>query len=710
MLSIAAGVILFAVLIAAYVAGAPRFVSPGNVATAHAPIDLRCVQCHDTRRNDVVDLRCERCHDPGASERMTNAAHVLFGSGDSEKAARAETVSCATCHTDHHGRQFPLRAVDDRECATCHQFSSLGRHPEFAPVKAQIQTGLGLKFTHDRHVGLARALTGKACEGCHEPTAELVSYEPIAFDQHCAACHTTKEGFVSGGATDTGKPAAEAGKSDPIPPDLVAMPNQIAETWALTEAPIFTPAARGRVEVSQMRHRDRWLLYNAIRLRRAIDPEGESAERSYLRGQISWLEQRAQLVPLSTAQRPALEAWVKTIEQEIASIDARLAAKPGADQDARALREAESAVQAVAQALAAADPSVATEVAGLDAIAREPAAPIDDESAEVRRARFDARRTALLTLLDAITARGDKGLADRAARLKGRVEGLTFDTSAAPADSTALQDGLSALDEIFRAVRGLQDAEGVLEAAQIAQLRQIARERVGGGLAPDDFEERRRQLLAVLDAIDSRVSETLRVRVAELRQRVLGLEPGTLGDTDLRRLRTQKDRLLQRVRLELELSATGENLPPAVAAPLSDRRATQAALKELAAQLAGLEGAARVNAPGTPEERETRIRVLESLLVPCSKCHELAGPKIAPVSAATSVMKHAIFSHAPHVKLAPDCVACHGSVEKSKLATDVNVPGVANCQTCHKPSQTRADCATCHVYHPKSVAQLVKPL
>ena len=52
------------------------------------------------------------------------------------------------------------------------------------------------------------------------------------------------------------------------------------------------------------------------------------------------------------------------------------------------------------------------------------------------------------------------------------------------------------------------------------------------------------------------------------------------------------------------------------------------------------------------------------------------------------------------------CESCHATVRTSKFATDVNVPGVAQCQTCHRPAQVKATCATCHVYHPTSAASL----
>jgi hypothetical protein len=70
-------------------------------------------------------------------------------------------------------------------------------------------------------------------------------------------------------------------------------------------------------------------------------------------------------------------------------------------------------------------------------------------------------------------------------------------------------------------------------------------------------------------------------------------------------------------------------------------------------------------------------------------------------------MSRALFDHAPHV-IQADCATCHATIETSGLATDVNVPGVENCQSCHRPNEARADCATCHVYHPPSVAALLR--
>jgi hypothetical protein len=37
----------------------------------------------------------------------------------------------------------------------------------------------------------------------------------------------------------------------------------------------------------------------------------------------------------------------------------------------------------------------------------------------------------------------------------------------------------------------------------------------------------------------------------------------------------------------------------------------------------------------------------------------------------------------------------------------VNLPTVASCRTCHDGGRARADCASCHNYHPRSAAELV---
>jgi hypothetical protein len=96
---------------------------------------------------------------------------------------------------------------------------------------------------------------------------------------------------------------------------------------------------------------------------------------------------------------------------------------------------------------------------------------------------------------------------------------------------------------------------------------------------------------------------------------------------------------------------------------------------------------------------------LPALAGPCLKCHVMDGARLAPVAAAERVFRRAVFTHKPHVAQA-DCVSCHRGVATSKLATDVIVPAIATCQSCHTPSKARSDCAACHTYHPAAAAEL----
>ena len=109
------------------------------------------------------------------------------------------------------------------------------------------------------------------------------------------------------------------------------------------------------------------------------------------------------------------------------------------------------------------------------------------------------------------------------------------------------------------------------------------------------------------------------------------------------------------------------------------------------------------------DERAFRSDTLDAILSPCLKCHDYdpSGARMAPVRVAQPVMPRSIFNHAPHATQT-SCETCHGSTRTSKLATDVNVPGVALCATCHGGERARGECETCHIYHPPSAAALVR--
>lgn len=674
---ISAGVVAVA-LPALYLVGQRRFTSPGPVATHHANVELRCAQCHDVGKG-VADLRCERCHDSVGTDRFTHAGHVLFGSANARKASAAPEQPCAVCHADHRGRAFDMRLVDDRQCGTCHRFSSFGKHPEFAAVKAQVQTGLGLSFGHQRHLAEAAKQLGKKCEACHEATADLRGFVPLNFDRHCATCHT--------------KNGAVAGDTDPVTPELLMMTAAGGGT-----PPASTPAELGRITLTGLKHRDPWVLFNAQRLRRMLDSDGVNAEASALRLQIAYLTSQTGGQPLGTVSRPVLESWRTAIESEIARLDKRIAAPPGPGSDAAALKEIGDAIRQIAVQLPSVD---RTALPDAPPAAARAAAAGQPQSAQ----QLEARRRELAGALDAVMQRGDKGLSDRAAALRKQVDVLQ--PSNGDPDVATLDQRLRNLDDVFGSVRATADPQAAEGAGQLAALRDLARSQVNGGIAPGDFEVRRRELLAALDSIERSGSPTIAARAGSLRQRVLALRAGVDSDTGLRDERARQVKLLNRVKLELELGASGDLTMPARS--LAANGETQRMVQEARTRLAVLESGGRPGTADTPTEIRRATSTLNNLLGPCLKCHVMSGAKMAAVNAADTVFQHARFDHKPHVEQAT-CLSCHKSVEGSIRATDINEPNVESCMACHKPSRSRSDCVGCHDYHPPSIARLARSL
>ena len=660
-ISLAVAAALLAVFAIVFMAGHRAVASPGRVSAGHAPIDQRCAECHRVG-HAVVDLRCERCHEPGGTHRLTQASHAARGIGVTAQAHADENVPCATCHAEHRGGMDLVQSVDDRTCVRCHQFPSLARHPEFAAVSVGTATGIGLKFTHDRHVAEV-SHEGRRCEACHQLSADLSGFEPIDFDKHCARCHTT-DGFVTG---DT----------DPLDGRLLSS--------APAAAPVVTPGARTLVTVSRMAHRDEWVLNNLIRLRRIADPDGERTERLALQTQIAELSNQAQMQPVAALPLGDLEGLRGALESDLAA-PAQNAASP--NRDDRSLADMRAALDSVARSLGA------ESTAASDQERAAPSTPPSSETSEEMRAHVEARKAELLSLLDAIAARGDSALTTRAAALRARVTAIVDAPAAGVTDVDALSRRLRSMDAILRAIGGVPDQQAAADAAGVAALRDAAAQQIDGALSVEQFEARRTELLRLLDAVSRQNNPALEARIAPLRQRVLMLRAGETPEQ--RRARTQE--MLNRVALEIELAKSGETAAPSAIAAERDRLAAQSRLAILTRRLAELTRAVGV-AARTPASPNEALGAITSLAAPCLKCHVMDGARLAPVAATQRVFRGARFTHKPHVQQT-DCLTCHGAVQTSKQATDVVVPAVASCQSCHAPSKAPSRCTTCHTYHP----------
>jgi len=113
----------------------------------------------------------------------------------------------------------------------------------------------------------------------------------------------------------------------------------------------------------------------------------------------------------------------------------------------------------------------------------------------------------------------------------------------------------------------------------------------------------------------------------------------------------------------------------------------------------------------------------------CRQCHELLPgpqgdwplirkanpqfvggvPNVAPPKFTTQWMPHARFDHDAHRGFT--CESCHAKALTSTDSSDILLPGIATCKTCHAPSPGHADsrCSECHTYHDWSKRKEVAP-
>ncbi len=366
--------------------------SPGYVTSAHANYDARCEACHAPRQG-ASNLRCQRCHDSGGGARLTQTAHVLFGSGDPRRAATTRDLACARCHVEHRGSDVRLANVDGAQCLRCHaalrpaasgqSFSipSLGKHPEFKVVRDALQGNPRLLYSHKVHMKpmIKEGAAGEweTCARCHaQERAGGRDLEPISFDLHCARCHNEDLAM---------EPVATA---------------DVEENVELRGAMGAFTRTGDTIRRMGIRHRDEWVLYNMRKLQWQVYPEDYARDRGALQARISQLERRIfQAEPLVGQSLDALNERQAALQEEMKRLTARAAQAAGAGPAAGLDRIAE--VVAAAQA------------AGDDA-ARAGAGEAQREADDLKRGgvpaaalpaeEFEARRRELLTVLDALAA------------------------------------------------------------------------------------------------------------------------------------------------------------------------------------------------------------------------------------------------------------------------------------------------------------------
>ena len=84
-------------------------------------------------------------------------------------------------------------------------------------------------------------------------------------------------------------------------------------------------------------------------------------------------------------------------------------------------------------------------------------------------------------------------------------------------------------------------------------------------------------------------------------------------------------------------------------------------------------------------------------------------PEVAPANIKLQWTPHARFDHDAHRGYS--CTGCHQNTLKSTETSDILIPGIAVCQTCHAPGAGHAEsrCFECHTYHDWAKRKEVKP-
>lgn len=169
-------IICFSILL---LPGLQAQLSPGDLTNAHAELEgLRnCTQCH-TLGNQVDNNKCLECHEEIQS--LMDQKRGLHNSKD------VRGKDCATCHSEHHGRNFDMARFNEDDfdhdltgyeltgahgridCRECH----LPDFIEDPELKKRKETFLGLE---------------QDCIACHEDY-----HQNTLASNDCASCHSTE--------------------------------------------------------------------------------------------------------------------------------------------------------------------------------------------------------------------------------------------------------------------------------------------------------------------------------------------------------------------------------------------------------------------------------------------------------------------------------------------------------------------------------------
>jgi len=173
-------------------------VMPGPLIQGHAEYEPECESCHKRFNRAEQRALCLDCHEEVAGD-------VAASQGFHGKSADVGTETCASCHTDHEGRNADITGLD--EATFDHSFTDyelLGKHAEadceacHAPETKHRDATNTCESCHsedDVHEGNL----GSDCASCHNPsdwTDTDFDHESTGFplegkhaETECSGCH-----------------------------------------------------------------------------------------------------------------------------------------------------------------------------------------------------------------------------------------------------------------------------------------------------------------------------------------------------------------------------------------------------------------------------------------------------------------------------------------------------------------------------------------
>ncbi|HEX7962020.1 MAG TPA: cytochrome c3 family protein, partial [Terriglobales bacterium] len=97
----------------------------------------------------------------------------------------------------------------------------------------------------------------------------------------------------------------------------------------------------------------------------------------------------------------------------------------------------------------------------------------------------------------------------------------------------------------------------------------------------------------------------------------------------------------------------------------------------------------------------------------CAECHtlrpaakaettQISFPEVPKANIKPIWLPNSVFSHYSHISV--DCKSCHSKATASEKTSDVLIPSIKTCQSCHngkpeKVGQAENGCFLCHQYH-----------